>query len=353
MKIHILYNLRNEPWGGGNQFLNALRDEWTRQGIYADTPEQADAVLFNSYPFGAEYLFNQAFRLKKQSPQKLWVYRLNGPISFIRNTDREIDQAIGLFNRALCDGIIFQSRWCQSANHANFGTQSSHETVIYNAPDTDIFNRHNRKPLPRPNEKIHLIATSWSANWRKGFDVYNYLDEHLDFDRYEMTFIGNSPVTFKRIRMIPPVGSKEMAEYLKQHDIYITASQADPCSNALVEALCCGLPAVVRNDGGHPELIQKGGECFEDMKDVLDVLEKVSHNLDGYQNSLPRYDIQVAAREYAEFCRHLLDDVSNSRYETKKITIQSRLTFANLKGIIWKWKFNRAIQKGQKILWKH
>ncbi|MBA7489471.1 hypothetical protein ES702_00005 [subsurface metagenome] len=39
MKIHILYKFIEGPWGGGNQFLKALRDYFRKVGVYSDTPE--------------------------------------------------------------------------------------------------------------------------------------------------------------------------------------------------------------------------------------------------------------------------------------------------------------------------
>ena len=116
----------------------------------------------------------------------------------------------------------------------------------------------------------------------KGFNVYKFLDDTLDFGRYEMTFVGRSPIKFNRIQHVPPQPSEELAEVLRQHDIFVTASRNDPCSNALIEALHCGLPAVVRNDGGHPEIVGEAGELFEDERDVLDAIGKVAQNYEYY-----------------------------------------------------------------------
>ncbi len=69
MKIHILYNFREGPWGGGNQFLKALRGQLQGRGVYVDTPEDADVIIFNSYPFRAECFFLQLYRLKRQFPK--------------------------------------------------------------------------------------------------------------------------------------------------------------------------------------------------------------------------------------------------------------------------------------------
>lgn len=343
MKIHILYNFHKGPLGGGNQFLKALRDEWERQGIYSQTLKEADVVILNSYPFRAEWIFNQLYLLKKKYPTKIIVYRLNGPISHIRQQDKEVDQIIAQANRIFADGIIFQSQWCAQENKTCFNIFSPYQTVIYNAPDPKIFYKKNPSTL-NPNH-VKLIATSWSANPRKGFDVYAYLDTHLDFSKFEMTFVGNSPIPFTNIKKIEPVSSEELAPILREHDIFITASKSDPCSNSLIEALSCGLPATALNDGGHPELVQKGGNLFEGTHDVLERIDQVVKNYQHYQNQIPFFDLTDTANQYRLFCKNILEDAKQKRYTPKQC---HRMGYIQLRILILKWKINNVAKK----IWK-
>jgi len=256
IKINILYNFQKGPWGGANQFLKALRREFQKMGIYEKDPNKAQCILFNSHHNVENLLI-----LKLKNPQKIFIHRVDGPISEYRNKDFEIDKMIYFFNDLIADGTIFQSDWSKKENFRLGMKKNMYETTIANAPDPDIFNKRNKIKFDDAR-KIKLISISWSPNWNKGFKIYQFLDENLDFSRYKMTFIGNSPLKFKNIEWIKPVDSKKLAEYLKRHDIYIVASKNDPCSNSLIEALNCGLPAVALNDGGHPEIVRNGGELF-------------------------------------------------------------------------------------------
>lgn len=343
MQLHILFSLKNEPWGGGNQFLNALKNEWLRNEIYAEHSEEADVVLLNSYPFGAEFVFDQAYTLKKRFPQKIFVYRLNGPISAIRNTDKEVDQVIAKFNSLLCDGIIFQSKWCQEENKKEFGISSHYETVIRNAPDKNIFNTDHRDSNTRT--KLKLIAVSWSSNPRKGFEAYRYLDKNLNFTKYEMTLVGNTDFSFKNIHHIPAVNSHELASILKQHHIFITASQKDPCSNAVVEAISCGLPVVALNDGGHPELIEKGGLLFETKEALIQKIDEVANNLEKFRSQLPTYDIRTAAEEYFTFAQKIMNDTREGCYTPKRISWLTHVKWFFLKLKIGQWWLHRVWTK--------
>ena len=173
MKIAILYKFVKGPWGGTNQFLKALKEEFKRQNVYEKNPKQADVILFNSYPVRSEYFFDQILKLKQKYPNKIIIHRLDGPISMYRKKDKIIDKIIYLFNNLFVDGIIFQSTWCKEQNKKYFNIHSKYETIIYNATDSTIFNKNNKTELNQ-NNKIKLIATSWSSNLRKGFDIYKY-----------------------------------------------------------------------------------------------------------------------------------------------------------------------------------
>lgn len=346
MNIHILFNFHEGPWGGGNQFLTALRDKWRRLGVYSETLADANIVMMNSYPFGAEKSFNEINSWKRQHPQGVVVYRLNGPISHIRQRDKQVDRIIARANMLFADGIIFQSKWCERENQQHFGISSKYQTVIYNAPDKTVFYA-KKSPVHAP--RVKLIATSWSANWRKGFDVYSYLDECLDFSKYAMTFVGNSPVAFNNIKTIKPVSSEQLAPILRDHDIFITASKTDPCSNSLVEALSCGLPAVALNDGGHPELVGDGGELFNGTDDVLQKIEKVANNYGHYLEKLPLFDLAWVAQKYYDFSQRIWQDTQTTVYVPKQ---PSRSGFIMMKGMVLAWKIQNLAHSIYRRIWK-
>lgn len=325
MKIHILYNFQEGPWGGGNQFLKALKQELINQGVYESSSQAAEVILFNSHHF-----FDDVFKLKKRFPEKIFIHRIDGPLGLYRGRDKIIDRIIFKFNDLLADGTAFQSHWSKAQNQKLHNARNKFEAVIHNAPDSAVFNKQNKKPF-RPQEKIGLIAVSWSSNIKKGFDIYKYLDENLDFSKYEMVFVGNSPVEFKNIRHQKPLASKDLANVLRAQDIYITASQKDACSNALIEALSCGLPAAALNDGGHTELIQQGGELFQSDKDVIEKLNKIARNYSYFQSRIPEFSIKKAAEDYYGLAKKIFNEVENKTYQPKRVTLLSGLKLLKIK----------------------
>ena len=83
-----------------------------------------------------------------------------------------------------------------------------------------------------------------------------------------MSFAGNADKSFNRIRMLGKLDSTELAEQLREHDIFIFASEREACSNSLLEALHCGLPVVCRDSSSNPEVVKKGGIFFDDKHEM-------------------------------------------------------------------------------------
>ena len=248
------------------------------------------ACLFNSFNFDE----NRLRRLRRDSV--IYVHRVDGPIDVYRGRDEGTDRKIWQLSQKFADKTIFQSNYSLQ-KHLELGMEFKNPVIALNAVDTQIFNPQNRAAYSN-TRKIKLIASSWSDNPNKGAAVYAWLDQHLDWERYEFLFVGRSPIEFKNIRLIKPVPSSELAGYLKQSDIYITASQNDPCSNSLLEALNCGIPALYLNSGGHPEIVKNAGLGFNDAEEIPDLLSRMTDQYAYFQSKIDVPSLQSISNIY-------------------------------------------------------
>ncbi|MFC1907133.1 methyltransferase domain-containing protein [Chloroflexota bacterium] len=330
-KIHILYKFVEGPWGGGNQFLKALRGYFRKMGVCSESSEDADVILFNSH-----HCLDEVLKVKRKCPSKIFIHRVDGPVSYIGGRDRALDEIIFNFNTLIADGTIFISGACRKNNYEIGIRKCPYETTIMNAPDPTIFGPEGKRPLD--GDKIKLVATSWSGNVMKGFDIYQFLDEHLDFNRYEMTFVGNSPVEFKNIKWIKPVPSGELANILREHDIYITASRFEALSQALIEALHCGLPVVARNIAAFQEAIGKSGEFFEDERGVIKAIEKIAQGYSHYQARINVPALNEVGQKYYEFAQTIYESYLNGSYNPKPISLLKIMKSNRLSMEIIRWK---------------
>jgi len=231
------------------------------------------ACLYNSFNFD----FSRLRRFARNDARM--VHRVDGPIGAYRGFDDGTDRRIIEVNRELAGATIVQSHFSLE-KHRELGLDLRDPVVIPNSVDPSIFHRpESREPLA--GRRLRVIATSWSDNPRKGGEVLEWLDRNLDPDSYEFTFAGRTERKFERIRVVQPIPSEPLADLLRSQDVYLAPSRDDPCSNALLEALACGLPAAFLRSGGHPELVGEGGIGFDDAEELPAVFARLAAELDA------------------------------------------------------------------------
>jgi glycosyltransferase involved in cell wall biosynthesis len=296
--LAVFHEFRPPPYGGGNQFLLALVAEFERRGLGVETNRlsgRTPACLFNSFNFD----FGRLRRFARDGVRM--VHRVDGPIAVYRGFDDGSDLRILSINNDLADATIFQSQWSLD-KHRELGLDLREPVVIHNAVDPAIFHPPpQREPLDgRP---LRVVATSWSDNPRKGADTLRWLDTNHDPARVRLTFVGNTQVAFERIRRVAAVPSRELAEILRAHDVYLATSRDDPCSNALLEGLACGLPAAYLRSGGHPELVGDGGIGYDDATELPDVFQRLRTEVDARRAAIRVPTLTDVADKYLEVVR--------------------------------------------------
>jgi glycosyltransferase involved in cell wall biosynthesis len=329
MKIHILFNMKGDISGGGSQFLKLLGNYFIDNNLYEEDPRKADVILYNSH-----HNIDKLIKLKARYANKLFIHRVDGPIRLYNQISDKRDLVVYCANKFISDGTIYQSNWSRENNLKMGMTQNANEIIIINAPDSALFNKSNKNKY-RESGKVRLVISSWSNNVKKGFPVYKWMDKNLDFSKYSVTFIGNTPVRFKNIDCKLIEDRRKLSDELKKHDIFVTASQNDPCSNSLIEALHCDLPALALNDGGHVEIVSNGGELFNDNNEIIEMLRKISDNYYYYQSQIKMLDINEIGDRYCNFINDIYQRQNNNKYKGNNIGFyeKSMLRFYLL---VWK-----------------
>jgi glycosyltransferase involved in cell wall biosynthesis len=289
----IPYRFRRPPYGGSNQFLTALREELRHRGLRVSDGafgRSTRACLLHSYVVDVD-------RLAPAMPEGCRVvHRVDGPIQLYRGADDGADREIVTINTALADATVFQSRWSLGA-HRELGVELRNPVVIHNAVDPSIFH----PPAERsPARRLRVIATSWSDNPHKGAATVAALARASDPGRFEFTFIGRAQTALDGVRQVEPLPSRRLAEELRAHDMYVAPSVNEPCSNALLEALACGLPVLYRRSGSHAELVGEAGRGFVGEDDAACQLERLARELDEHRAMIRAPKLAEVTDQYIE-----------------------------------------------------
>ena len=232
------------------------------------------------------------------------IHRIDGPTTLYRGWGGDEDNKIFDLNKRFAFTTVFQSAYSFKESY-RLGYRAVSPVVIHNSINHTIFHRNGRVPFNN-NRKVRLISSSWSDNPRKGGPFLKWLDGHLDWDRFEYTFVGRVKEKFENIVHIQPLDSYKLADLLRKNDIFISPSHNEPCSNALLEAQACGLPAVYRNEGGNPELVSFGGLPFTGEGDFCRQLDRIVKNYSLFESLISIRSIDEVASRYIGLAREIL-----------------------------------------------
>ena len=289
-ELALFHDFAPPPAGGAHQSLSAVVGEMRRRGVGVEigaAPPDARAILFNSFNFDARRLEWFAARASNECRM---VHRVGAVTSLYRGFDDGTDAHVAQLNARFADATIAISHATVDM-YRSIGIELVAPRVVYNGTDPEIFHPRGRTPFAR-DRRTRLVAVSWSDNPRKGGPFYRWLERNLDWTRYELTYVGNTQEAFERATVVAPLPSQELAALLRTQDVFVTATEHDAYSNALVEALCCGLPAVYLRSGGSAEAVKEAGFGFTEWDEVPALLDRLR---DEYEERQARISLPSLA----------------------------------------------------------
>lgn len=328
--ICILFDITASPWGGGNQFLRSIASELSRLGhsVTNRPTSNTQVVLLNAFLYaqGRHFRPGQIAQLRQTGtmtrlgrvippvlqmlrPRKgpILVHRVDGVPGVVRGTWSRSDRVQTSVNR-LADHTIFQSEYCKTSFEEHSATPPTSWRVIQNAVDPQVF-------YPAPDGAwsggvLRLAAVSWSDNPRKGFAA---MAEASRLPGVEVTFVGRwcADVHPANVKMAGVLESAKIADVLRSSHAMLHPAWNEPCSNAIIEAMACGLPVIYRDSGGNRELAGKYGVPMTEDGDLPAALDDLRRQYRSLRKKVLQnrasFLINRAANEYLAMIRYAID----------------------------------------------
>lgn len=159
--------------------------------------------------------------------------------------------------------------------------------IIYNGIDNDDFKPCLNKDQSR-GDQFKIISVGRLIQ-RKG---YQFLIEAMrGIQGIELTIIGDGVLLKELMDLADNYGLNviflgelshdQIADHLKQADVFVMPSLNEGMSNAILEAMACGLPIITTDVGGSKELINSNGlvvkkESAAELRSAIDLLKNDS-----------------------------------------------------------------------------
>ena len=217
------------------------------------------------------------------------------------------------------DVIVYQSAFAKKMLSKITGIKKD-SVVIFNGACASEFDINPVKSQYKHN--IIMSAKWYDRNYRGNKRLVEMLNIagmvrriNKDIGFWVAGEMGDVKCDMDGITPLGRLPRSELNAYLKKADAMLNIGYYDWCPNAVVEALCAGVPVICSNQGGVPELVQSNGVILnldENIKPkmmttatppainhttVVDAVLKVMKK--PIKVSCPYLDINEIARQYA------------------------------------------------------
>jgi len=311
VRVFVNFTPRPGPYGGANSFLRTLQRELEARGVTftSEAGAGADVALLNALTDGLDLAQVRAVAdrgipviHRKTGFRGRGVADLRAEVDGVIVGDR-VQVEFGPY----VTHSIFQSGYSRDVFLASGFTGAY--TVQPNGVDPDVFNTVERPRFrsPRPRswwragEPLRVVISTWSTDESKGFSYYRELDGTLRGRRdVGLTLVGRVPsdTRFGSIKVVSPRPAPKLAALLKHQHVLLQLTSWESCSNALLEGINCGLPAVYLDSGANAEIGGPYGVAWNGSLD--EALERLRPHYDEIVSRIPDnpYRVELVADRY-------------------------------------------------------
>jgi glycosyltransferase involved in cell wall biosynthesis len=191
----------------------------------------------------------------------------------------------------IADYVFYQSKFCQINSKKFLEARDGPCEVLYNSVDIKKFKPNH---LKKKNNYVKILMTGvyndhlgYSIEYaiRALYLINKKINAHLFLAGYYSKYVRKRIVSIStelhcenKIFFLRKYKQSEAPKIYQDHDIYFYFVQNASCSNAVIEAIACGLPVVYSKSGGTPEIVGRnagiGIYCRNSWKNISKLSSK-------------------------------------------------------------------------------
>ncbi len=211
------------------------------------------------------------------------------------------------------DYVFYQSKFCKRCCDDYIFRRNKDYKILYNAVNTSEFIPGEK--LEKDHVSILKIGTYNEKNCWRIFDTIETLRKINNNSnlKFRVSIVGSIEKNLKhralqlvnkynindQINFLGKISQKKIVKIMQKHSIFLSTKLNDPCSNAIIEAMACGLPIIYHNSGGNFELVRNAGwgfgknnikieEISYNKNDLFFVLNKITKKEISFKSKLAR-----------------------------------------------------------------
>jgi UDP-glucose:(heptosyl)LPS alpha-1,3-glucosyltransferase len=309
--------------GGAERYLQTLVGCLKKSGheihIFANEWTAGEGVVFHRVPLTP--LGSMSLRRSVEPWWKRASFRVNPLHITLLLIEKRLFRDTGL--------IIANSKMVKNQIMKHYGLPDEKIEVIYNGVDLTRFSPKNRQrwreetrnelSIPAEAKVLLFVGSGFErkglATLLRALPILKKTRKDLSADVRLLVVGKGNQTKFRALATASGVGDcvtftgpqADVERYYAAADIFVLPTLYDPFSNAMLEALASGLPAITTAQNGASEIIEEGVEGFRvhDALDVDELAEKIGRALSDHsgmgesaRRKAERFSIERAVEEF-------------------------------------------------------